>query len=78
MKVSKLIEEFVPCEICGNNDLENFYFYVLMNNGPQSYVKCCECEEEYYSTSAMKILARPDESRKASFTSFIKSRIKSG
>ncbi|MDL5502588.1 MAG: hypothetical protein QSU88_05165, partial [Candidatus Methanoperedens sp.] len=28
-------------------------------------VKCCECEEEYYSTSARKILARAGESRKA-------------
>ena len=65
MKVSEVIQEFVPCEICGNKDLENFYFYVLMNNGPQSYVKCCECEEEYYSTKARKMLSRTKESRNA-------------
>ncbi len=58
MKVSELIEEFVPCEICGNNDLENFYFYVLMNESSQAYVKCCECEEIYYSTRARKNLVK--------------------
>ncbi len=63
MKVSELIDEFVPCKICGNNDVENFYFYVSVDKGSQPYVKCCECEEEYYSTSASKILAR--ESKKA-------------
>ncbi len=65
MKVSEVIQEFVPCEICGNNDLDNFYFYVLMNEGSQAYVKCCECEEEYYSTKARKMLSQAKESRKA-------------
>lgn len=64
MKVREVIQEFVPCEICGNNDIKNFYFHVLVDKGSQPYVKCCECEEEYYSTSARKILARAEESRK--------------
>jgi translation initiation factor 2 beta subunit (eIF-2beta)/eIF-5 len=65
MKVSEVIQEFVPCEICGNNDLNNFYFYVLATKGSQAYVKCCECEEEYYSISARNILVRSEELRKA-------------
>ncbi|HEY9204976.1 MAG TPA: hypothetical protein VIO58_03555 [Candidatus Methanoperedens sp.] len=68
MKVSELIREFVPCEICGNKDLNNFYFYVVSDRGPQAYVKCCECQEEYYSTRAGKILAQIEKSRKASIT----------
>ncbi len=68
MKVSELIREFVPCEICGNKDLNNFYFYVVSNGGPQAYVKCCECQEEYYSARAGKILAQIEESRKARIT----------
>jgi hypothetical protein len=77
MKVSELIEEFIPCEICGNNDLENFWFYVLGDKG-QPYVKCCECEEEYYSTSAKKILARTEESRKARAESKITFKVRTG
>ncbi|HWR26327.1 MAG TPA: hypothetical protein VN316_00460 [candidate division Zixibacteria bacterium] len=65
MKVSEIIQEFVPCEICGNNDLDNFYFYVSVNKGPQAYVKCCECKEEYCSMSASNILGPAEESRKA-------------
>jgi hypothetical protein len=68
MKVSEVIQEFIPCEICGNNDLNNFYFYVLMNKSSRAYVKCCECEEEYYSTKAKKMLARGKESRNARIT----------
>ena len=68
MKVSEVIQEFVPCEICGNKDLDNFYFYVLMNKDSQSFVKCCECEEEYYSTKARKMLSWEKESRKAGIT----------
>lgn len=68
MKVSEVIQEFVPCEICGNKDLDNFYLYVLMNKGSQAYVKCCECEEEYYSTKARKMLSRAKESRNAGIT----------
>ncbi len=68
MKVSELIQEFVPCEICGNNDLNHFYFYVILDKGSQAYVKCCECEEKYYSTRAGKILAQAEESRKARIT----------
>jgi hypothetical protein len=63
MKVSEIIQEFVPCEICGNKDLNNFYFYVISDKG--AYVKCCECEEEYYSISARNILVRTEEARKA-------------
>jgi len=62
MKVRELIQEFVPCEICGNNDFKNFYFHVLVDNGSQPYVKCCECEEEFYSAKAKNILTRIKES----------------
>ncbi len=65
MKVSEVIQEFIPCEVCGNNDLKNFYFYVLVNKGPQAYVKCCECGEEYYSTSARSTLILAAESRES-------------
>ena len=68
MKVSEIIEEFLPCEVCGNKDLNNFYFYVISNNGPQAYVRCCECEEEYYSAKAGKVLAQIEESRKTRIT----------
>ena len=64
MKIRELIQEFVPCEICGNSDIKNFYFHVLVDKGSQPYVKCCECEEEYYSESARNVLARVEESRK--------------
>ena len=71
MKIREVINEFVPCEICGNNDIRNFYFHVFMDKGSQPYVKCCECEEEYYSTSARNILAKEEESRKISARSRI-------
>jgi len=38
MKVSEIIQEFVPCKICGNNDIGNFIFYVSADKGPQAYV----------------------------------------
>ena len=64
MKIRELIQEFIPCEICGNNDMKNFYFHVLVDKGSQPYVKCCECEEEYYSESARKVLLKVEESRR--------------
>lgn len=70
MKVGEVIQEFVPCEICGNTDLDNFYFYVSVNKVPQAYVKCCECKEEYYSISASNILLA-EKSRKARMRSRI-------
>jgi hypothetical protein len=63
MKVSEIIQEFIPCEICGNSDLNNFYFHVTADKG--TYVKCCECEEEYYSITARNILVLAKEARKA-------------
>ncbi|HMB44307.1 MAG TPA: hypothetical protein VKL21_00650 [Candidatus Methanoperedens sp.] len=63
MKIREVIQEFVPCEICGNSDIKNFYFHVLVDKGSQPYVKCCECEEEYYSERAKSILTRVKESR---------------
>lgn len=71
MKVRELIQEFVPCEICGNNDLKNFYFHILVDKGSQPYVKCCECEEEFYSSKAKIILARIKESSPATTRSKI-------
>jgi translation initiation factor 2 beta subunit (eIF-2beta)/eIF-5 len=65
MKVSEVIQQFVPCEICGNNDVDNFYFYVSANKVSQAYVKCCECKEEYYSLSASNTLVLAEKSRKA-------------
>ena len=64
MKIREVIQEFVPCEICGNSDIKNFYFHVLVDKGSQPYVKCCECEEEYYSASARTVIAMVEESRK--------------
>lgn len=64
MKIREVIQEFVPCEICGNNDIKNFYFHVLVDKGSQPYVKCCECEEEFYSACAKKILVNAKLSRK--------------
>jgi len=65
MKVREVIQEFVPCEICGNNDFRNFYFHILVDKGSQPYVKCCECEEEFYSTKAKNILTKIKESSQA-------------
>ena len=64
MKIREVIKEFVPCEICGNSDIKNFYFHVLVDKGSEPYVKCCECEEEYYSETAKSILTRVKESRR--------------
>jgi len=64
MKIREVIQEFVPCEICGNSDIKNFYFHVLVDKGSQPYVKCCECEEEYYSARAKEVLTSVKESRK--------------
>jgi len=58
MKIREIIQEFMPCEVCGNRDVHKFYFHVFVHKGSQPYVKCCECEEEYYSTKARKILTR--------------------
>jgi len=56
MKIREVIQEFMPCEVCGNRDIHKFYFHVYVHKGSQPYIKCCECEEEYYSTSSRKIL----------------------
>ncbi len=65
MKIRDVIQEFVPCEVCGNRDIRNFYFHVFVHKGSQPYVKCCECEEEYYSTKAREIITRVEDARKA-------------
>jgi hypothetical protein len=65
MKVGEVIKEFVPCEVCGNKDIRNFFFHVLVDKGSLPYVKCCECEEEYYSATAKRILNRIIESGKS-------------
>ena len=64
MKIREVIQEFVPCEVCGNSDIKNFYFHVLVDKGSQPYVKCCECEEEFYSARAKDVLTRVKESRR--------------
>ena len=56
MKIREVIQEFMPCEVCGNRDIQKFYFHVFVHKGSQPYVKCCECEEEYYSTRARQII----------------------
>ena len=56
MKIREVIQEFMPCEVCGNRDVHKFYFHVFVYKGSQPYVKCCECEEEYYSTRARQII----------------------
>ncbi|VVB84608.1 Uncharacterised protein [uncultured archaeon] len=61
MKIREVIQEFMPCEVCGNRDIQKFYFHVFVHKGSQPYVKCCECEEEYYSTRARKILTRVED-----------------
>ena len=65
MKIRELIQEFVPCEVCGNRDIKNFYFHVLVHQGSQPYIKCCECEEEYYSTKARQVITRVEDARRA-------------
>lgn len=64
MKIRDVIQEFVPCEVCGNKDIKNFYFHVLVHKGSQPFVKCGECEEEFYSTRAREIITRVEDSRK--------------
>jgi hypothetical protein len=65
MKIREVIQEFLPCEICGNNDLKNFYFHILVDKGSQPFVKCCECEEEFFSAKAKNILTGIKESSQA-------------
>ncbi len=64
MKIREVIQEFVPCEVCGNRDINQFYFHVFVHKGSQPFVKCCECEEEYYSAKARKILTRVEDAFK--------------
>jgi hypothetical protein len=64
MKIHEVIQEFVPCEVCGNRDIKQFYFHVFVHKGSQPFVKCCECEEEYYSTKARKILTKVEDAFK--------------
>ena len=61
MKIREVIQEFMPCEVCGNRDIDRFYFHVFVHKGSQPFVKCCECEEEYYSTRARMILTRVED-----------------
>ncbi len=58
MKIREVIQEFIPCEVCGNRDIHKFYFHVYVHKGSQPFVKCCECDEEYYSTKARNILTK--------------------
>ncbi|MBU4220115.1 MAG: hypothetical protein KKA10_00570 [Euryarchaeota archaeon] len=64
MKIREVLQEFVPCEVCGNRDINLFYFHVFVHKGSQPFVKCCECEEEYYSTKARKILTKVENAFK--------------
>jgi hypothetical protein len=64
MKIRDVIQEFIPCEVCGNREIQKFYFHVFVHKGSQPYVKCCECEEEYYSTKAREIISKVEDSRK--------------
>jgi hypothetical protein len=61
MKIREIIQEFMPCEVCGNRDVHKFYFHVFVHKGSQPYVKCCECEEEYYSMRARKVMTRVED-----------------
>ena len=61
MKIREVIQEFVPCEVCGNRDIHKFHFHVFVHKGSQPFVKCCECEEEYYSTKARNVLTRVED-----------------
>lgn len=65
MKIRDVIQEFVPCEVCGNRDIHKFYFHVFVHKGSQPFVKCCECEEEYYSTKARTVLTKVEDAFKA-------------
>ncbi len=64
MKIREVIQEFVPCEVCGNSDINNFYFHVFVHWGSEPFVKCGECEEEYYSRSAKEILNKVERTNK--------------
>jgi hypothetical protein len=65
MKIRDIIQEFMPCEVCGNKEIQNFYFHVFVHQGSQPYVRCCECHEEYYSTRAREIITKVEDARKA-------------
>ncbi len=64
MKIREVIQEFIPCEVCGNRDIQKFYFHVYVHKGSQPFVKCCECDEEYYSAKARKVLTRVNDAFK--------------
>jgi len=70
MKVREIIQEFIPCEVCGNRDINNFILYVFIHRGSQPYVICGECEEEYYSRSAKEIITRVEQARNKSWKSY--------
>lgn len=64
MKVQEIIREFIPCEVCGNRDINHFYLHVFVHRGSQPYVKCCECEEEFFSRRAEEIITKVKNARK--------------
>ena len=48
MNVEEIIQEFIPCEVCGNRNINNFYIHVFIHRVSLPYVKCGVCNEEYY------------------------------
>lgn len=43
---------------------KQFLLHVFAHWGSEPFVKCCECEEEYYSKSAKKVLSGINKDRK--------------
>ncbi|VVB61531.1 Uncharacterised protein [uncultured archaeon] len=68
MKIRALIQEYIPCEVCGNDEFSKFGFHVIAHWGNQPYVKCCNCGEEYYSTTARATITRAEDARKGKKT----------
>ena len=58
MKIKDIMQEINPCEVCGNREVNEFYFHVLVHQGNTPYVKCCECETDTYSANAMKVITQ--------------------
>ena len=64
MKVSEVIQEFIPCEICGNNDSNNFYldyviqtFSDLNRSSPFKEKKSIAGSQGFFPANLSKVVA---------------------
>ncbi len=63
-KITEILAHFIPCEVCGNKNIKTFGLKVHQHEGSAPYVKCGECETEFYSRRAREVITRAEYARK--------------